>query len=109
NLTVCVKATFTLVHGGEATIAAQQLPPGDDAYFDRNPRGSLYAPSDFAPYKPRADVLFVGSAHAPGGVAQQELVARLTVGDFTKAVRVVGARTWVRSGSVLRPSGTAPF
>ncbi len=110
NLTVCVKATFTLVHGGEATLAARQDPPEDDAYFDGDARGTLYAPSDFAPYKPRADVIFVGSAHAPPGKEVRDLIARLSVGDFTKAVRVVGDRSWVRTGGGgLAASTTASF
>jgi hypothetical protein len=110
NLTVCVKATFTLVAGAEATFATEQDPPTSDAYFEGNARGTLYAPSDFAPYKPRADVMFVGNAHAPRGSEAREIVARLTVGDFTKAVRVVGDRAWVRAGGGALAAGTVtPF
>ncbi|HEY4122339.1 MAG TPA: DUF2169 domain-containing protein, partial [Byssovorax sp.] len=109
NLTLCAKATFDLVHGAEARVAAAQEPATGDAFYDANPHGALKVPSDYAPYKPRGDVLFVGSAHAPGGAPVDSLVATLEVGDFKKSIRVVGERAWVRgpSGVVAGPPG--PF
>src|SRR5512133_795461 len=51
--------------------AAEWLPEGElvsgDVYVGDDPAGLLRYPSDFAVYKPRADVLLVGQAHAPRG------------------------------------------
>lgn len=110
TLTVCVKGTFTLVHGRDATLAAEQEPvEGDDRYFSDNPRGSLYCPSDLAPFKPRADVVLVGHAYAPEGQAVDALVAKFTVGDLTKSVGIIGDRVWVDGPDGLEPGPPALF
>src|SRR5579871_1348500 len=77
SLTVCLKATFALAPqstrgtpphpqgaSDEPALAAQQDGSHDDILFEQAPRASLYSPGDFVPYKPRADVLLVGHAHA---------------------------------------------
>lgn len=50
--------------------------------------------SDFAPVKPRADILFNGSAHAPDGVPAERVGVGIRVGTMTKTFEVVGNRTW---------------
>jgi hypothetical protein len=109
SLTVCVKATFALVHGRTAEIAPQQVPLCDDLYWDGSPNASLYAPSDFAPMKARADVLLVGHAYAKGGVPVEQLTARMRVGGVTKALHIAGDRVWVGAREDLRPGPAAPF
>src|SRR5262245_162009 len=78
-LTVAVRATFVL-QPGELKLAPEQEPPsqGERAYPDASSRG-LYAPSDRSPMKPRADVLLVGHAFAPGQRPVRSLFARVAV------------------------------
>jgi len=104
SLTVCVKATFTLVDGGESEIAPMQDAICDDRRWDKDPGSSLFSPDDLAPLKSRVDVLLVGHAYAPGGVPVPSLVASLRVGDLAKSVRVTGDRAWVAQpgGLLLR-------
>lgn len=64
-LTVVAKATFTLEPGESPLAEEQELPFEDDIHWDDDERRSLAAASDLAPYKGRADVIVVGSAHAP--------------------------------------------
>lgn len=108
RLTVCVKVTLALVHGRAATLAPQQVPPHEDLFWDQN-AASLYAPSDYAPRKPRADILLVGHAHAPGGAPVTSLLARLRVGAFAKTLHVEGDRVWTASPEGPRPSPSRPF
>lgn len=111
TLTLCVKATFSLVHGGAAVLADPQDPLSGELPWDESPGVSLRFPGDFAPFKPRADVLLVGHAyaHGPGGAPVDSLVARVRVGDLTKAIRVTGDRRWTPSGGRLVPSAPEPF
>src|ERR1700722_799457 len=88
NLTICLKATFALASADELVLAPQQDGIHDDVHFDDTPLASVYSPSDYIPFKPRVDVLLVGHAHAPGGIAVHNLMVRLGVGDFAKALRV---------------------
>ncbi|HVY49134.1 MAG TPA: DUF2169 domain-containing protein, partial [Minicystis sp.] len=111
SLTVAVKATFSLVAGGEAAVAEMQEPIGGDRHWDDRPMASLYAPADVAPFKRRVDVLLVGHAYAPAESPAVSLVARFAVGDaFSKSVRVTGDRLWeAGEGAALRPSPAQPF
>src|SRR5262249_22509486 len=97
-LSVCVKATFTLVRGGPAVLAPIQDPIRTDD-----------AAPDLVPLKPRADVLFTGHIHAPGGAPAESLIARARVGTFQKSLSINGDRTWVPSFEGLRPSPPIPF
>jgi hypothetical protein len=108
SLTVIVKATFALVPG-EIVLARGQDPLGEDRPWDGNVLSSLYAPSDFAPSKKRADVTLAGHAYAPGGRPVTSLVARLVVGELDKAVQVTGDRAWTGSADAPEPSAPAPF
>jgi hypothetical protein len=111
NLTIGVKATFTLVHGEQALLAPRQDTAHGDISWDHNPQASLYAPSDFCPPKPRIDILFSGRAHVPGGTPVESMVARFRVGQISKALRVTGPRVWLQGGGAngLRPSAPERF
>jgi hypothetical protein len=100
SVTVCVKATFVLVPG-VATLA-----PLQEAI--RLEGTSADAP-DLVPYKPRADILLAGHAHAPGGAPTDSLLARARVGGWRKSLSINGDRTWVPSFDGLRPSVAVPF
>ena len=63
-----VKATFRMDHrGGPAAAAAKQLPvlKADVPYDPKAPQSLLRFESDLVPFKPRADIVLVGSAYAP--------------------------------------------
>jgi hypothetical protein len=50
---------------------------------------------DFAPRKPRCDVLLNGSCYAPGGHAATRVQVGLRVGSLVKSFEVVGRRVWI--------------
>lgn len=95
-LAFVVKGTFDLEPGAPARPAAEQLlPTGDEPYDpDADPPGSLRYEHDFALFKPRADVLVVGTAHAPGGRPAAAFEVAMRVGSLAKRLRVVGERSW---------------
>ena len=109
KLTVCIKVTFSLVHGQTSALAPQQEPIAADVPWDDAPGSSLYAPSDYVPTKPRVDVLLSGHVHAPGNRPVDHLVARLSVDDFSKALLVRGEQRWVPSAGGLAPGPAQPF
>src|SRR5690554_3600719 len=74
-LGVMLKATFRLPEGvgGTAALAEEQLPlVTEDEHYDGDAAGSVRLEQDLVPFKPRADVVLVGSAYVPGGRAATE-------------------------------------
>ncbi len=67
--------------------------------------GGALAPSDFADFKPHAEVLFRGSCHVPRG-ALPECPVKIDVGDWSKTLRVTGRRIW---GGTPAPFTTMPL
>jgi hypothetical protein len=68
SLTLIVKGTFSLNPEGK-TVPAENpaFPSGDDFYSDDEKRESIRYESDFAWFKPRADLLLHGKCHTPEG------------------------------------------
>lgn len=65
--------------------------------------------NDFAPRKPRCDVLLNGSCHAPGGRGATTVPVGLRVGPIVKSFNVVGHRAW-KPGVLTTSSGSPePF
>src|SRR4051812_34385059 len=60
---VVVKATLAIVPDRDAALLADPDPALGDVHYDDDPAASLRYASDFAPFKPRADVLLVGHAY----------------------------------------------
>ncbi len=109
-LTVVVKGTFAIVPEGVAAVDGAQIPIlyGDE-HTDPEKGGSPKFEADTAPFKPRADVLLVGKAHAPGGKPVRWLDAGLRVGALQKVVRVFGDRAWISgAGKLSAPVFTDP-
>lgn len=112
KLTVVVKATFE-IHRGKASIRSDQLPvfSGDQHYRD-DPLAPVLYESDRVPFKPRADIVLVGRAHAPLAKPIPLLDVSLRVGSLQKVVRVFGNRKWrctAISGGVPFMSTPEPF
>lgn len=102
-LTVMVKATFTLQQG-TAKLANEQDPIfTEDRYHDEDPRRSVRVSCDVVPYKPRADVVLVGSAYAPNKQPARSVITRFRVGtEMDKSVEVFCDRAFrVQDGQVL--------
>src|SRR3990167_8758975 len=67
SLTALVKGTFRLRAGEEALLAEEQITLTGDEFESEDPTKPLRYASDFAPFKPRTDVLLVGTCHSPNG------------------------------------------
>jgi len=103
-----VKATYSIPAPGAApAVAAEQAPLVDADVFAGEPgfSATVYE-CDFAPRKPKCDVLFNGSAYAPGGVPTERVTVALAVGPVTKSFDVVGHRAWVKG--MMGVSATRP-
>jgi uncharacterized protein YjbI with pentapeptide repeats len=106
RVTVIAKATFELVHGGDVRLAPpERLRVGDhqaDGLADRSVEGA----SDLAPYLPRAEVLFRGSACSTvpvTGVAARLAVVSAARALVDKTIHVFGERQWAASGAATEP------
>lgn len=106
---VVVKATYGIpLREGEAP---QPLPDQEptvkaDVYAGDPARSAPLYESDFAPEKPRCDLLLNGSAYAPGGRPVTRTSVGMSVGSWSKVFDVVGPRAWV--ASLGRVTASAP-
>lgn len=100
TLTLVCKITYSLVPGTATVAHEQEAINEQDNHWDDDLERSVYAPSDHAPYKPRPEVLLVGSTFAPRGEPVRSLFARLIVGSVDKSVEVFGSR-WLSIDGVL--------
>ncbi|MGD2063821.1 MAG: DUF2169 domain-containing protein [Nitrospirota bacterium] len=100
--TIIVKGTFDVGTGGPALPSAEQLPVayGDEPLGDR---GAMRWEADTAPFKPRADVVVVGSAHVPGGQPAPYLDVGVRVGERRVGIRVFGDRVWEKETRASKP------
>jgi uncharacterized protein YjbI with pentapeptide repeats len=94
SILVVIKATFRLVHEGTVVLADRQIVPTGDVFDEAIPGRPFRYPMDFAPFKPRADVLVAGCCHAPGGVPIGGLHVSFRVGQRTKSLNAIGDRYW---------------
>lgn len=96
SLTLVAKATFDLQHGGVVKPAKEQIPvDGPVPYPDAE--HELAAPryaSDVACFKPKADLLLIGSCHAPGGQPTTQCEVEFRVGKTARRLIVHGKRRW---------------
>jgi hypothetical protein len=110
-LVVCIKGTFTLPRdGGEVQLAEKQLPLVESDIFTGEPGFSapLYE-SDYAPVKPKCDVLLNGNAYASGGKPAERVEVGLALGGMKKFFAVVGDRFWLKGPAGFGPGRTLPF
>jgi hypothetical protein len=105
-LVVVVKGTFTFPENGRDTALARDqaaLIEADIATGEPGFSAPAYE-SDYAPRKPRCDVLLNGSAYAPGGRPAERVTVSLQVGQVLKSFDVVGDRVWQKSWISTRTS-----
>ena len=106
-MTVALKASFRLAHGRVPTPLEEPLPFTGDLYRDDDPEGECLAASDFAWWKPQADLLLKGTCHAPGGLPTGVCPVRFVVGDWTRTLLAFGPRNW-KAGAAA-PEVAEPF
>ena len=100
TLTVVCKATFLLMPGESPLDSEQEEPNEEDNYWDDDPGRSLHSPNDLIPFKPRADILLVGHAFAPGQAPARSISTRLVVGDIEKGVEAFCDRSFTLDGKL---------
>lgn len=116
-MSVIVKGTFPIPAQPTRDAvkpATEQRPVAtEDEYYNGDITGSVRIESDQVPYKPRTDVVVVGTAHAPGNEPVRELDVSLRIGRRLRhVVRVFGDREWVfpsRMAAVPQITDTVPF
>ena len=112
SLVVVVKGTFLIPHGptAEPVLAPVQVPLADaDEYSGEPGASATITEADFAPRKPRCDILLHGSAYAPGGRPADRVPVSLRVGSVRKSFDVVGNRVWQAGAFTMGPSHPQPF
>lgn len=92
SLSLIVKGTFVLRPGEAASLAEEPLELRGDEFFDEDPEASLRYDSDFAYFKPRADLLLVGNCHVPGGQERPACRVVFQVGQVARTLAVFGDR-----------------
>lgn len=111
-LVVAVKGTFNIPHNGEnPSLVDEQVPLIEADIFTGEPGFSapVYE-TDYAPYKPRCDVLLNGSAYAPGGKPTKKVTVMLKVGSIKKSFNVIGNRVWEKTlGIFVAATPIKPF
>ncbi len=103
-LSVLAKRSFrwhgsTLVEPVDAPLLREPVSSNDDPEL-------LLADMDVYAFKPKTDVVVLGSAHPPRACTSFEVSVR--VGDASKRVLVLGRRHILRDGSFSDPQPTAP-
>ena len=98
-----VKGTFALRARDRAELSSEQAPLSGDRHYDDEPNASLCQPSDFAPFKPKTDVLLVGQAYA-GSDGKLGLVTLKVGSEVDKRIVAIGARRWLSATRMSEPA-----
>lgn len=109
SATFVVKGSFLFKPGAAAEPAAEAAPPSGDVEEGDDPNKVLKYPSDFAPLKPRTDLVLLATCHAPGGKFATVLRAGFRVGAYSKSVAVIGDRRWVPGVLSMGQTEPEPF
>jgi hypothetical protein len=111
-LVVVAKGTYGIPdHPDRAPeLLSEQMPLVTTDVFAGKPGVSapLYE-IDFAPPKPRCDVLLNGNCYAPGGRPAPSVEVAMQVGSLTKSFRVVGPRSYKAGLLSCKPGKPQPF
>jgi hypothetical protein len=107
---VVLRATFDVDPDGTCRIAEPQSPfVYADAHYGDPETTSVRAESDFAPVKPRAEILLDAVAMAPGGGTAERVEVALLGTSIDKRAIVVGERHWTRGPLGVVATRPAPF
>lgn len=110
-LVVVIKGTFRIpspdAPAGHFELHEEQVPLVMADTFTGAPGFSAPVYEvDFAPRKPRCDILLLGSAHAPAGRPATRVEVGVRVGRWSKSMAVIGPRHWERG--IASASATPP-
>jgi len=107
---VVVKGTFSIEKNGNLILSDEQMPMvyADEHYGDPGSTPIKYE-CDFAPYKPRTDILVNGYAYSETGKPITETMVGLAVGKVRKTIKVFGNRVWQGGVIGFRASSPEPF
>ena len=108
-LVVVIKGTFRIPaeQGARLELHEDQLPLlTSDVFFGEPGSSAPKYEVDFAPRKPRCDVLLNGHAYAPAGRPTDRVIVGLRIGSWSKSFSVVGDRAWFMAGG---PRATSPL
>ncbi|MEQ9318274.1 MAG: DUF2169 domain-containing protein, partial [Polyangiaceae bacterium] len=108
SLTLVVKATYRFTEGdnGEPSLVLAdepRLPQGDVRLDDDDLGSALVYASDFAPFKPKADVTLSGFGYTTAPEHTAGLV-ELEVGPAADRIAVFGPRRWDAAGGQTVPA-----
>jgi uncharacterized protein YjbI with pentapeptide repeats len=116
EMTVVVRGRFDLVPGGtvrkpEGLDPLVQGPLTDEVYAEGDDAraGELLYPGDFADLKLATDVLYRGTCHVPRGKPLNRCPVGIAVGEWRKALWVVGQRVWKEGLFGPKASEPRPF
>jgi uncharacterized protein YjbI with pentapeptide repeats len=106
-----VKASYDLKPGKPVTLSIDQpFPSGDEFYPDDVEM--QHAPryeSDFAFFKPNADLFCVGHCHPPDKKPAQACSVEFCVGSYQKKLYVIGNRSWKSIMGIAAVNDPEPF
>ncbi len=105
SLTFIIKGTFDIQNDSRSTISDEQLyPTGDEFYPDDETQQSVRYESDFAYFKPKADILLAGHCYSPRGIPTEACKVTFQAGARRFQLAVFGNRYWHRvSKTISRP------
>ena len=113
-MVVVAKATYTLPQNKDEvpTLLDEdkqvKIYPAD-VYTGEPGESAILYENDFAPFKPKCDVILNGSAYAYPDKEVTECIVQLKVADIDKSFKVIGKRVWEKHGSDLSISEPTPF
>lgn len=110
HVVVVAKGTWSIPSAGQRPrpLTPQPIVMTDEFYGEPG-ESPLRCGHDFARFKPRCDVIFDASAHAPDGEPTRRMDVEVKVGTMTKRVRVHGRRRWQRLLGVNAMTDAEPF
>lgn len=97
-LTVVTKGAFDIVPNETARFSeTPALIRTAPVYWDPDKPSSLRYEDDIVPFKPCADIIVNGTAHAPAGKPLPSWGAGVRIGNHEKRITVTGPRAWVHT------------
>lgn len=107
---VVVKGTFAIGAEGEPRLAEEQAPlVYTDEHWGDPATTSIRYECDFAPSKPRTDILVNGMAFAPRGKPVERITVAIELAGGRKELLVIGDRHWFMGAAGMGISQPAPF
>lgn len=109
SLTIIVKGLYKLTPNQVDELLKDELafPTGDILLNEDDEHSEIRYESDFAYYKPCADLMLVGKCHPPGDQAVTYCPVTFRVGNYERRLAVFGDRVWDYLGT--RMGKTEPF